>query len=465
MNIILFLIVGLLEVQGAGMAEDSSSSGDNLRANWTPPMDQYFIELLLDQVRGGNKTGNVFSKQAWAEMIALFNDKFGFRHDTDVLKNRYKRLRKQYNDIKILNQSGFIWDATRQMVKADDQMWDNYIKAHPDMQTYRTKVVPHYDELCIIFGHAVADGRYSLSCFDVDYDNEAKILDDQTPPKDDRAKIDWSPTMDEYLIQLMLEHVHKGNKVGHTFKKKAWIHMITEFNTKFGFQYGKVILKNRYNVLRRQYNTIKFLLGRNGFSWDETQQMVIADDRVWNSAIKARRYFRRYRNKTILYYADMCVIYGNETNLMNNIACHNLSSENGTPAKNTGGVAMLIIDTNTTDKACEERSDRGSDKNSQKRRQPATEKTFQQSKKARVDEGMADALREMAQAVTTLTKKDNDNFISTKSVIDALQAIPDIDEDFLLDACDFLEDEKRARMFLAFDGTLRKKWLMRKLRP
>lgn len=40
------------------------------------------------------------------------------------------------------------------------------------MLPYRTKVVPHYNELCIICGHAVADGRYSLSCFDIDFDNE-----------------------------------------------------------------------------------------------------------------------------------------------------------------------------------------------------------------------------------------------------------------------------------------------------
>ncbi|KAA8516827.1 hypothetical protein F0562_017355 [Nyssa sinensis] len=322
------------------------------------------------------------------------------------------------------------------MVTADDCMWDDYIKAHPDMQTYRTKVVPYYDELCIICGHAVADGRYSLSCFDVDYDNEAKMLDDQNPPRDDRTKIDWSQTMDEHLIQLMLDQVHKGNKVGRTFKKKAWIHMITEFNTKFGFQYGKVILKNRYNVLRRQYNTIEVLLGQKGFSWDETQQMVKADDRVWNSVLKVRRNFRRYRNKTIPYYADMCII-----------------------SKSIIGVAMPIVNTTKTDEAREERADRGGDRNSsdqQKRRQPEMEQNFQLSKKAqRVDEGMADVLREMAAAVTTLTKKD-DNSISTKNVIDTLQAIPDIDEDLLLDACDFLEDEKRARMFLALDGAATK---------
>lgn len=46
------------------------------------------------------------------------------------------------------------------------------MQAHPEMQPYRTKVVSYYNELCIICGHAVADGRYSLSCYDVDFENE-----------------------------------------------------------------------------------------------------------------------------------------------------------------------------------------------------------------------------------------------------------------------------------------------------
>ena len=119
----------------------------------------------------------------------------------------------------------------------------------------------------------------------------AKALDDQTLPQSDPAKIDWSREMDEYFIQLMLEQVRKGNKIGRTFKNKAWIAMIVQFNTKFGYQHGKVVLKNRYNILRRQYSAVKYLLSQGGFSWDEKQQMLIADDRVWKKVIKVQSAF------------------------------------------------------------------------------------------------------------------------------------------------------------------------------
>ncbi|XP_022766930.1 L10-interacting MYB domain-containing protein-like [Durio zibethinus] len=278
-------------VAGEEMDDDFFSNTENVRANWMPPHDQYFVELLMDQVQRGNKTGYAFKQQAWVDMITEFNSKFGFKYDIDVLKNRFKRMRKQYNDMRILlAQSGFEWDEAMKMVKADDNTWDEYLKlsashsqAHPDMQIYRTKAVQYYKELCMICGHTVADGRYSLSCFDVDFENE---VDDKTPSAGDRSKIDWTPTMDQYFLELMLALVHKGNKVGRTFKKKAWVCMITLFNAKFGFQHSRAVLKNRYKILRSQYASIRTLLTQKGFHWDETQKMVLADDRVWNKYIK-----------------------------------------------------------------------------------------------------------------------------------------------------------------------------------
>lgn len=121
------------------MEDDSSTSLDNLRANWTPSQDQYFLELLLSQVHKGNKTGKAFSRRAWAEMIEEFNTKFGFKHDIDVLKNRYKRFRKQYNDMKmIVCQNGFQWDGTLNTIIADDKTWDEFIKVHTVIKYFKS---------------------------------------------------------------------------------------------------------------------------------------------------------------------------------------------------------------------------------------------------------------------------------------------------------------------------------------
>lgn len=110
---------------------DSSSrnGGGRQRTDWTSEMDHYFIELMLDQVGRGNKLANTFNKQAWADMLALFNAKFGPHHGKRVLRHRHKKLSKYYSDVTLLlKQQGFSWSETQRMVVADDQVWDSYTK-------------------------------------------------------------------------------------------------------------------------------------------------------------------------------------------------------------------------------------------------------------------------------------------------------------------------------------------------
>lgn len=105
------------------------AGSERSRTYWTPPMDRFLIDLMLVQVRGGNRIGRSFISQAWNDMVELFNANFSSHHDKEVLKNRYKHFRKQYDDVKILLQhNGFSWDEDREMVIADDHVWDAYIK-------------------------------------------------------------------------------------------------------------------------------------------------------------------------------------------------------------------------------------------------------------------------------------------------------------------------------------------------
>jgi len=77
---------------------------------------------------------------------------------------------------------------------------------------------------------------------------------------------------------------------------------------------------------------------------------------------------------------------------------------------------------------------------------------------------MKEALSEMASAVKALMNKRGKNNSSFEDALSVLQAMPDIDEDLVMDASDLLEDETKAKIFLALDISLRKKWLLRKLR-
>ena len=59
-----------------------------------------------------------------------------------------------------------------------------------------------------------------MSCIRID---EEEI---QSHANDDCSRMDWTPSMDRCLIYLLLEQVHKMNKIDYTIDNQAWIDMV-----------------------------------------------------------------------------------------------------------------------------------------------------------------------------------------------------------------------------------------------
>ncbi|XP_024020200.1 uncharacterized protein LOC112091263 isoform X2 [Morus notabilis] len=309
------------------MGSQTHLVGDRSRTTWTPAMERYFIDLMLDQVHRGNRMGHTFNKQAWNDMLVMFNSSFRSPYDVNVLKSHYTSLWKQFSDVKnLLDQNGFSWDSTRKMVVAERCVWDGYTKAHPDAQYYRNKALLNFNDLCLIYAHTTADGRYSLSSHDIDFDDDFQSLNvvlevnNLVPATNEQVKTDWTLAMDRYFIKLLLGQLRKGSKVNDTFTRQAWKDILTSFNAKFGFQYGIKILRQRYKKLFKYYTNVRSLLEENKFIWDERQQRIVADDVVWENYIKAHPDARSYRKKSLLNYHDLSLIYG--TAMSNGVRCH-----------------------------------------------------------------------------------------------------------------------------------------------
>lgn len=127
----LLLLSITFSIIGVEIDTIASASREPTKTDWTPVMDQYLIELMLDQLRKGNKSRNTFSKQAWKDMLMLFNAKFCSQYRKSYLRHRYKKLLKYYADLRsLLEQKGFSWDEKQQMIFADDSVWDKYIKVY-----------------------------------------------------------------------------------------------------------------------------------------------------------------------------------------------------------------------------------------------------------------------------------------------------------------------------------------------
>ncbi|CAL9233942.1 unnamed protein product [Arabidopsis halleri] len=484
-------------VQGKDHRDDGSAAqtsetkasqvhnSDRTRTFWTPPMDYYLIELLVSQVNNGNRVGQTFITSAWNEMVTAFNTKFGSQHNKDVLKNRYKHLRRLYNDIKfLLEQNGFSWDARRDMVLADDDTWNTYIQACHIIfflrsQSYRVKTIPSYPNLCFIFGKETSDGRYTrlAQAFDpipaetvqmiesgstdgfkdtlgethgiqmVVYTSNEK--NDYTCSNIGPPCIEWTRVMDRCLIDLMLEQVNRGNKIGETFTEQAWADMAESFNAKFGLQTDMFMLENRYILLMKERDDINNILNLDGFTWDEEKQTIVAEDEYWEAYIKEHPDATIYKGKTLDSYGNLCKL--NYHLSQESFNCENLMIE----LENYGNEMEIVDDLSSLHKQ------------QNKRTNPITppvglvvckaQKTGVEMRKPLCEtEGDNDCTKPMPQ---------NEMYSRIGSALDALQALPDMDDELLLDACDLLEDERKAKIFLALDVSLRRKWLVRKLRP
>ncbi|KAI7729421.1 hypothetical protein M8C21_010259 [Ambrosia artemisiifolia] len=252
-----------------------------------------------------------------------------------------------------------------------------------------------------------------------------------------RVRTYWQPTMDRFFIDLMVDHVQKGHQIDGLFRKQAWIEMIKSFNARFGTKYDVDILKNRYKTFRRQYNIVNKLLVSPGFSWDDFRLMVIADDLAWQEYIEVNSDARQYMTRPVPHYKNLCIIF-KEAN-----------TDEKDSSSNNRSTSELDI-----------------------KRQLEVKEHPENSKKAKVDEErLLSAIQQMTNAVSCLVEKrkleaeENKNSIDVENVIAGVQALPDMDDEFILDACDYLEDDNKAKTFLALDVRLRRKWLIRKLRP
>ncbi|XP_059652509.1 uncharacterized protein LOC132299732 isoform X2 [Cornus florida] len=439
-----------MDFSGDGRNIRVFQNGGCLRTGWTPPMDRCFIDLMLEQIRRGSMVDHKFNKAAWGYMVSKFNAKFGTQHKEDVLKIRFKILRKRYNDMKtLLGQSGFAWDEMQQMITANEDLWDAYIKDHPDEYSYKNRTLPNYNDLFLIYGNAITDGRHDRSSHCVLTDNHILGVNigqenDQTYAARDSMSIDWTKPMDRYFIHLMSEQVLEGNKVDRTFSKQAWVCMTTSFNERFGLQCDKYVLQNQYLRLMKQYNNVSNLLNQKGFVKDEIQQAVAAEDSVWKAYIKEHPDAAKYKDQVLESYSDLSIIFGD-----------GIQDARLSPEMDIGHNALeLWMDGISGGLQSPDRDNKVS--NQKKKRHSATPLTSACSRKIKItSKGLQEADRSNTQDRT---------YSSIESIVDALQVIPDMDDQLFFHACDLLEDEKNAKAFVRMDITRRKKWLLRKLR-
>lgn len=187
---------------------------------------------------------------------------------------------------------------------------------------------------------------------------------------------------------------------------------------------------------------------------------------------------RPYKDKPLPFFEELCAVFSRTVaDGRYSIAGASFRNKDGIPSMDGMEAAVDPLSSPISTghehaaNGLQDSSDSGEDKDirsKRRKRRSMTPHSLDHSRKSQIaGDDVVKALRQMAAAVNSLANafKEVKNSQLVEKYMSALSEIPGMDPDLFLAACDLLEDEKKAKTFLALNVELRKRWLMKKLRP
>ncbi|KAJ4979223.1 hypothetical protein NE237_010003 [Protea cynaroides] len=458
-------------VENADVLQTSNSSSKEKGKNmmWTNEMDRCLTKTLVDLVGHSNRNDKILNDAVYTAAANALNENFGLDLMRDHVRNRLKTWKKQYVVLReLLSHSGFEWDETQRMVIANDSVWNDYIKTHPDAKAIRARYIENYHELCLILGNdQLAESCYrngtELAIYSPAKNVGVEIVDAfQTCGDDPKGKgkyVVWTNEMDHCLTEILVDQVKKRNRKEKFLNNTAYVVAVEILNERFSLNLSKDHVRNRLKTWKKQYGVLKQLLSQTGFQWDDERKMVVAHDSVWNEYLKEHPDARVIRGKHIENYDELCIIFSNDLAT----ASH---SRNGVDNEEHVEAADLCIsvddDINPGDVG------EGMEGSSQQiGEQPASSSPSKRPlKKQRTNNMMLETMSVMAANIGRIADAlgKNSRTVNLDELFDVVQKIPGLDDNLIIEACEYLSvDEKKAMMFLKLDERLRRIWLLKRL--
>ncbi|XP_042488612.1 uncharacterized protein At2g29880-like [Macadamia integrifolia] len=133
---------------------------------WNEAELRAFINHMVENARKGLKTNSTFTKIGWENICKGLEAEFKRPFGKEQLCNKMNKLRNEYNSFRrLLETTGFGWDANAQTATAEDSVWESAIQGNKDWAKYRRNGLTWWSELLEIFSDSIAcgDGGFSQS--------------------------------------------------------------------------------------------------------------------------------------------------------------------------------------------------------------------------------------------------------------------------------------------------------------
>ncbi|KAI4351057.1 hypothetical protein L6164_005444 [Bauhinia variegata] len=121
---------------------------------WPPNVESYFIDLMEEEVRKGNRQTTTLTKAAWRHINIELKRKFGKEYTPVQFKNKFNQLRGIWREFDSLlkMESGLGYNSITGHIIATDNQWKKLYEKYKFAKKYKKKGCLHYDKLSAIFG-------------------------------------------------------------------------------------------------------------------------------------------------------------------------------------------------------------------------------------------------------------------------------------------------------------------------
>ncbi|KAI3845361.1 hypothetical protein MKW92_036637 [Papaver armeniacum] len=286
-----------------------------------------------------------------------------------------------------------------------------------------------------------------------------------TQSDQEQARAKWTTPLTTTLVDLMVEEVVKGNKQNNSFGKIAWKNICDEFNNKTGLKWENERLKNRYAVLRKQYNTMKSLLDLNDFTWDESRQAVTATDEAWDTYIKEHPDAETIRANGCPFYKQLSIIFLDSRTNGNVDSANQLVKTEEVPCHGSTG---LTIDTGeplvlSGDKSLSTSDEDGVIEPIERNKRQFTKPSTSGNKKScmPIEDVMVKAILEMAASskLRAAAVREGEDRFSITNCVKALDEMQGIDDYLYYTTLDMFDNPNFRETFLSLKMEKRVVWL------
>nr|KAJ0226680.1 hypothetical protein LSAT_V11C100010150 [Lactuca sativa] len=138
------------------------------------------------------------------------------------------------------------------------------------------------------------------------------IMSKQEASGSKKEQVKWSDKIDYAYIQAMIKQQEIGNRVNGSFTPTAYAQMVEELNTKHQMDITKSHLKNRYKTLKTHFSQWYDLfrgISLGGFSWNQSTQLIEAEEEVWDNLIQSKLEAASLKTKKVANFDDMLVLF------------------------------------------------------------------------------------------------------------------------------------------------------------